>query len=279
MDLCAAATTAILSGMVRAFSTLGCPDIDVRTAMAIAERYNIEGLELRALGETVNLPAYFTSEYGTPESFAAAVRGRAVRIIALATSLHLADSRTSDREQFLMFVPWAEAAGIRWLRVFDGAAKLSDRSALAATIDAIEWWRDVRASGGFKVDIMIETHDRLFTAAKINRLVAAAPNTAILWDTHHTWKQGGEDPVATWRAIRESVVHIHVKDSVAVPAATHPYKYVLPGAGEFPMPSLRQALEADKFEGGISLEWEKLWHRDLPSVDEALRVAAERARW
>jgi sugar phosphate isomerase/epimerase len=265
--------------MVRAFSTLGCPEADLRTALALAERYNVEAIELRSLGDTVNLPNYLASEYGTPESFAQHMREQKVRVVSLDTSLHLADAKTSERDQFLAFVPWAEAAEIKWLRVFDGAPKGHDRPAIHAALDTVRWWRDVRNDNGYKVDIMVETHNQLLTAHAIADFVAAAPKTAILWDAHHTWKQGQEDPVATWRAIAPHVVHVHVKDSVPIPTAKHPYKYVLPGEGDFPMAKLRAALEADRFTGPVSLEWEKLWHPELPSLDEALQAAVEKKWW
>jgi sugar phosphate isomerase/epimerase len=206
-------------------------------------------------------------------------RGPNGRPPPLDTSLHLADAKPADREQFLAFVPWAEAAGIRWLRVFDGGAKSSDRAAVAAAAEVMRWWRDLRSDNGYSVDMMVETHNRFLTSGVINRFVSAAPGAAILWDAHHTWKQGNENPAATWRAIGAHVVHIHVKDSTPVPTPTHPFKYVLPGDGEFPMRQLRSALDRDKFAGAVTLEWEKLWHPELPSIEEALRVAAERDWW
>lgn len=132
---------------------------------------------------------------------------------------------------------------------------------------------------GWKADVMVETHDSLFTAAAIGRFLAEAPGTAILWDSHHPWKRGGEDSVATWRAIRGSVVHVHVKDSVSVASAKHPFTYAKPGKGEFPMAPLVTALRADRFAGPVSLEWEKMWHPDLGPLDEALTAARTNAWW
>jgi sugar phosphate isomerase/epimerase len=82
----------------------------------------------------------------------------------------------------------------------------------------------------------------------------------------------------TWPAIRDLVVHVHVKDSIAVPSAKHPWTYVLPGAGRFPIAPLLEALRADEFAGSVSLEWERMWHPYLPSLDEAL-TAATKNRW
>jgi sugar phosphate isomerase/epimerase len=63
---------------------------------------------------------------------------------------------------------------------------------------------------------MAETHDCLTATAAIKTLQAnLGEPLAILWDTHHTWKKGGEDPAATWPEIKADVVHVHVKDSIS----------------------------------------------------------------
>ena len=127
---------------------------------------------------------------------------------------------------------------------------------------------------------MIETHDVLLDAEKINRFVAAMPDRSVrlLWDAHHTWRKGVEHPSVTWPAVKPHVVHVHVKDSVGGPGGPLRFQYVLPGAGEFPMKLLRTTLAAE-FTGTVSLEWEKLWHPELAPLDDALRSAAERHWW
>jgi sugar phosphate isomerase/epimerase len=72
---------------------------------------------------------------------------------------------------------------------------------------------------------------------------------------------------------------VHVKDSISVPSARHPFTYVLPGDGEFPMAPLLAALRADSFAGPLSLEWEKMWHPYLAPLDDALAIAAARGWW
>jgi len=175
-------------------------------------------------------------------------------------------------------VPWAEALGVTWLRVFDGG-RLADSAELAEAVATLDWWQNLRRQHGWKAQVMIETHDSLFTAAAIGRLLQARPDAAILWDSHHTWRKGSEDPLKTWTAIRAHVAHIHVKDSINVPSAKHPFTYVLPGDGGFPIAPLLAALKADAYAGLVSFEWEKMWHPYLPPLDQALRVATERAWW
>jgi len=263
---------------VRCFSSLGCPELSLEGALALATKHRVPQVELRALEGSVDLPAYFSARFGTPARLAAHVAASGVRIVAFDASLRLVGGTEADRTQLAALAPWAEALGVRWLRVFDGG-KAMTADELTAAAPTLQWWRELRAARGWWVDLMVETHDSLLTAAAIARFQAAAPDTAILWDAHHTWRKGGEDPVATWWAIRSSVVHVHVKDSVGVPSARHPFTYVLPGDGEFPAAPLFEALRSDGFDGPVSLEWEKYWHPYLPSLDAALTVAAARRWW
>jgi sugar phosphate isomerase/epimerase len=263
--------------IVRAYSTLGCPESTLEEALARAHRHGLGGVELRALGGTLDLPAHLAREFGTPAALADRRAGAPARVVALDTSLRLIGGTAADRAKFLEYLPWAEALGAAWLRVFDGG-----RTAAAAEIReaaaTMRWWRQERVARGWRADVMVETHDALSTSAGIRRFLAAVPGAGILWDTHHTWRKAGEDPAATWRAIGPSVVHLHVKDSIGAPGPRLPYTYVLPGEGEFPMAALLGAVRGH-FTGVMSLEWEKHWHPELPELDSALAAASARQWW
>lgn len=262
----------------RAISSLGCPGATLEETLALAARHGLAGVELRALGGSLDLPAYFEQTFSAPAALAEKLRGAPVRVVALDTSFQLIGGAAADRAALLRFAPWAEALGGVRLRVFDGGKTGADDE-LARAAENARWWRTLRRERGWRTDLMVETHDTLTDAGAIRRFWTAAPDCAILWDTHHTWRKGGEDPLATWAAIKSGVVHVHVKDSVNRPSARHPYTYVPPGEGEFPAATLLAALQADGFAGPVCLEWEKLWHPYLPELDAALAVAARRNWW
>ncbi len=264
--------------LLRCFSTLGCPELSLDETLALAAKHELAAVELRALGGTVDLAEHFAAEFGAPTALAERLEGQPVRIVALDTSLHLTDATDTVRATLALLAPWADALGVKWLRVFD-SDRAVDAHELDEVAETIRCWRKLRRQNRWRADVMIETHDSLVTAEAIQRFLAAVPRTAILWDSHHTWKKGGEDPIVTWQAIRNDVVHIHVKDSVSVATGRHPFTYVNPGAGEFPMAPLRAALRASRFAGPVSLEWEKLWHPHLGPLDEALAAARRHAWW
>jgi sugar phosphate isomerase/epimerase len=264
--------------LLRCCSSLGCPEYSLDETLALAGKHGLPAIELRALGGTTDLPEYFRAEFGTPAELADRLSRATARIVAFNASLRLMGATGAEREQLVALAAWADALGVRWLRVFDGGKNL-DAAELAGARETVRWWQTLRSERSWQTDIMVETHDSLFTAAAVESFLTALPGTALLWDAHHTWRKGGEDPVATWRAIRRSVVHVHVKDSIGVPSARHPFTYVLPGDGGFPIRPLLAALDADHFAGPVSLEWEKRWHPYLPSLDEALTTAEQRGWW
>jgi sugar phosphate isomerase/epimerase len=264
------------TGSGRAFSSLGCPELDLPAMLALARAHGIAGIELRTVAGQMDLPAYFEQTYGTPARLASLLSTAPARVLALSTSFKLAEPAEAERAQLLAHVAWAEAAGIPWLRVFDGG-RASDDATLQAAAETWRWWRQRRERECWRVDLLIETHDSLVDEAALRSFLVRAPGAVLLWDAHNTWRKTGEDPATLWPAIRRRVAHIHVKDSISRPSARHPFTFVLPGAGEFPMAPLRHVLAGD-YDGLLSLEWERQWHPYLPPLAEAL-VHAGRTGW
>jgi sugar phosphate isomerase/epimerase len=263
----------------RAFSTLGCVGFSLADSLRLAARHHMDAIELRGIGGSLDLPGQLEKTFGTPEAFAAEAGSNPIRICSLDTSLRLIGNTAADRNDFLRHLPWAEALGVPRLRVFDGGTQLDDAQ-LGQALDTLSWWNDLRQSNGWHADVMVETHDAFTRTPAILRFLARAPaNTGVLWDTHHTWRLGGEEIAGTWQAIRSHVVHIHVKDSVSRPPDDRAYTHVPPGQGEFAMSTLRGLLARDGYTGAVSLEWERHWHPALATLEDALTSATARQWW
>ncbi|MET0263923.1 MAG: TIM barrel protein, partial [Rariglobus sp.] len=259
---------------------LGCVELTLDEIFALASRHQIDAVELRGVGGSLDVPDWLAKTYGSPEAFADHARRSPIRIAALDTSFRLIDNTPADREALLQFIPWAEALGIPRLRVFDGGGKTLPPEDLQRALDTLAWWNDLRRQKGLSTDLMIETHDALITTPAMLSFLAAAPaGTGLLWDSHHTWKQGGELPTDTWQAIQKHVVHIHVKDSASIPSGRNAYTYKPPGQGEFPIAPLIAALQQSAYKGPVSLEWERHWHPTIAPLEEALASATDHRWW
>jgi sugar phosphate isomerase/epimerase len=174
---------------------------------------------------------------------------------------------------------WADAADIPYIRVFDGQAD-STVDGVAEISRALDAWDEWKMAHGVQCDLLVETHDFLADARNVAALAQLRRGRLnLLWDTCHSWRLSGRSPLDDWADLKPFVKHIHIKDAIQDPSAKNGVQYVLPGAGELPVLELFDRLQADGFSGPVSLEWEKLWHPDLPSLAEALAVGQTRGWW
>jgi len=109
----------------RALSTLGCPALSLDEALALAERHGINAVELRTLEGTMDIPALFARNGEEAIRRVQRLHGT-VQVLALSISFKLVRPSETECAALLSYVPWAEALGVPWLRVFDGG-EVSDR--------------------------------------------------------------------------------------------------------------------------------------------------------
>ncbi len=261
------------------FSSLGCAEFTVEAMLSLAQEFQIEQIEWRAIENEMNLPAYFARRYPDLSEVRKKCEAAGVQISCLNSSFKWVGPTDEARNEFHAFASLAEALGVPYVRVFGGGtwgAPLSEETVASAT-EEYRRWEVERERRGWKVQALIETHDA-FSASKpilqlMERLEKEIP---VLWDTHHTWKLGGESPRETWKQLGTCIVHAHIKESISKPSARHPFTYVLPGAGEFPATELYSVLEENHFSGTLSLEWERQWHPYLSDLKSALTEARKR---
>src|SRR5690606_31589052 len=112
-----------------------------------------------------DIPAKLQEVYGEPEAFAAALSKHRPTIVALNTSFSLLKHSPEAKVALIDHVRWADAAGIRWLRAFDGKSDLPLDEAVEAAAAVIDWWKTEQQKGGWRADLIMETHDTFSTAA------------------------------------------------------------------------------------------------------------------
>jgi phosphoglycerate dehydrogenase-like enzyme/sugar phosphate isomerase/epimerase len=247
------------------FSTLGDPGLSYEDARRLAEEFGLQFIELRGLEGTLDLPAYFRA-HPLP------ARNPGVTITGLGTSFHLEDGSPAAFEECLAFAELADRMGVPFIRIF--AAADNKRPAPAQmTRDAamVQRLRAELQARGLAVELLLETHGGYsFSSVCVELNRQLEQPLAILWDSHHTWKIGGETLEESWKLLGPQVRHVHYKDSVRDAADPAKYHYVLPGAGEFPTTDLLDLLRRENYRAGVSLEWEKKWHPEIPPLREAL---------
>ncbi len=254
-------------------STLGCPDLTLEAVCQLAASRDMHALEIRSLAGRMDLPAYLDEVHRTPEAVQKILRAHKQEIITLNSSFTLISAAEKDRNELLEFARWAEALNVPYIRIFGGGKITEPLSAddLKGIVENLNWWYKTRREKGWTTQIAIETHSGFSSASRCLLLQEAVQQPLdIVWDTHHTWKLGGESPRQSWDQFSRMIRLVQIKDSISVPSGNHPYTYVLPGAGEFPAQEVFALLKESHYQGFISLEWERQWYPSLPPLEQAM---------
>jgi sugar phosphate isomerase/epimerase len=264
----------------RCFSTLGCVDLALPEICALAAEFQVQGLELRGIGGRMDMPEHCAEQGLGPATIEKLCKRSRVQLVAAGSSAKLTSASDTDRAELLDLGAWADRLNIPYVRVFGGGTwgKPLRESEYAHAVELLNWWRTEKAALDWRVELLLETHDAFSGSApclELNRRLEQPLN--LIWDSHHTWRVGGEAPGATWQRLGKFVRHVQVKDSVDRPSSRHPYTYVLPGDGQAPLADIMAELRRAGFDGFISLEWERHWHPYLPPLREALARLQERA--
>lgn len=258
--------------MKLAFSTLGCPDWDLEDVIAGAHKYGYDGIELRALGGSLDLPG--CGEFAA-ERIAATreyLKREDIEICCVDTSCTFhsvaADERAVQVSAALVHAELAAKLGAPLIRVFPdkiqpGAQREQTRDWIAACL------REIAERMPVDVDVALETHGDFARAEAAVEIVELAdhPKIKLIWDVANSVAAG--DTIARAAAVVEPhLAHIHLRDAKPVAGSEH-WLPVLAGCGRV---SFAEALAASKglnYDGYVSFEWEKYWHPEIEEPDVA----------
>jgi sugar phosphate isomerase/epimerase len=267
------------------FSTLGCPTWPWPKILDFAAEHQFSSIELR--GILTNMDLTKVPELA-PEHLAEAKRqlaahGLVVSDLGASAQMHDMDpmKHAAQLDEARRFIDLAQALGAPYVRVFGNEyVKDVPRDAMLAHIaGSLHELGDYAKGKG--VTVLIESHgDFTESPALLDILQRAdSPNVALLWDAHHTYVSGKEQPEDTVAKLGPYIRHTHLKDSVAV---GNDRRYVLTGTGDVPVKRQIAALAKIGYRGAYSFEWEKRWHAEIEEPEVAFaqyaKVAAEYLR-
>lgn len=259
------------------FSTLGCPDLTLAETVALANRFGLDAIEIRALSGSVDIVERLRcfQQQHSSDFFRLKATGT---ITMLDTSFSLLTATAADEQQLFSSAMLADVWGIPTCRIFGGFKYSENPSPILIRRAAASWKVLTRTmtDNGIACSLVLETHDGFSSAVNCQMLFDALGYAMpILWDVHHTWRYGREELAATYRLLADKIVHIHVKDSIITQKGQ--IASVLPGLGDVPIVPLLDILRSERFSHPVSLEWERLWEPELPPLEDAL--FALKSRW
>jgi sugar phosphate isomerase/epimerase len=255
-----------------AFSTLGCPAWSWKTILEQADRLGYAALELRGVAGEMDLtkvPELSGSALAATKKDLAAL-GLVVSDLGASARMHEKDpaARQAQFDEGRRFIDLAHAMQVKYVRMFgdkvpEGEAR---EDVIRRVVDGFRQMAAHAEAAG--VTVLMESHGD-FTTSKdlvaIERGVGAK-GFAILWDAHHTFVAGQEQPADTYAAIGPFVRHTHLKDSKAAGADR---RYVLTGTGEVPVKAQVAVLAKAGYTGYYCYEWEKKWHPEIEEPEVA----------
>jgi sugar phosphate isomerase/epimerase len=254
-----------------AFSTLGCPRWSWSRIITEADRLGYAAIELRGVAEEMDLPKVpelSGSRLAATKNDLSAL-GIVISDLGASAAMHQTGvAREKALDEGRRFIDLAHAMGVKYVRMF-GDKIPPDEPRDAVMRRVIEGFQQMAAHAKpAGVTVLMESHGD-FTHSKdiaAVRVGAASDAFAVLWDAHHTYVAGHEQPADTFATLGPWIRHTHLKDSI--PAGTD-RRYVLTGAGEVPVKTQVEVLASAGYKGYFGFEWEKRWHPEIEEPDVA----------
>ena len=255
-----------------AFSTLGCPKWEWKKILAVAAENGYSGIELRGLQGQMDLtkrPEFIGAQLASSIKDLDALN---LKISDLGASARMHEShpqkRTAAFDEVKRFVELASKLKSPYIRVFGD--KVEPGQTREATIERIiaamrELGEQAKGSG---VSILLESHGDFTDSKSLLQILKGCemPTTGLLWDAHHTFAFGREQPGDTFKVLKKYVRHTHLKDSRPSGSGV---QYVLTGNGTVPIRDTVRVLAQGGYRGYYGFEWEKAWHPELEEPEIA----------
>lgn len=254
-----------------AFSTLGCPKWPWPQILNFAASNGYSAIELRGILGDLDLPK---RPELVPDHLAQAKENLAAHNLKISdlgssSELHLADpaklaESIADAKRF---IDLAQQLGAPYVRVFGNKLEGNRDEVIHRVARGMHELAVYAAPKN--VSVIIESHGDFVTSPLLKQVLTEAnhSNAALLWDAHHTFVDGNEEPEFTVGELGPWIKHTHLKDSILVNGERH---YVLTGKGNVPIKRQMQALAGIGYKGYYCFEWEKLWHPDIAEPEVAL---------
>jgi sugar phosphate isomerase/epimerase len=253
-----------------AFSTLGCPTWEWKKVLEFAQANGYAAIELRGVKGNLDLPACpeFAPDRIAQSKKEVADHGLKISDLGASAEMHPADpeKRAKQLADARRFIDLASALEVSYVRVFGNKLEGSREEVIARVVDGLHQLGEYAAPKG--VTVIIESHGDFVQSPLLKEVLTRANSkgVALLWDAHHTYVDGHEEPEHTVAELGPWIRHTHLKDSVP---DGKDRKYVLTGTGDVPVERQVKALRKIGYKGYYCFEWEKMWHPDIQEPEVA----------
>lgn len=263
------------------FSTLGCPKWPWSRILEQAAQMGYAAIELRGIEMQMDLPRLPEFTGSRLQDSIKDLDALELKVSDLGASARMHESdpkvRAAQLDEGRRFVDLAHQLRAPYVRVFGDKIPAGEPKAdvTSRVVEGLRTLGDHAKGSG--VGIIIESHGDFTDSPTLLDLLkrAAMDNVALLWDAHHTFVAGKEQPGTTFAALGSYVRHTHLKDSRPEGSDVH---YVLTGSGTVPVREIVRILAKSGYTGYYGFEWEKGWHPDIEEPEVAFPHFAKTIR-
>ncbi len=267
--------------MKLSFTTLGCPNWTLQEIVKNASQMGFDGIEFRGIRDEMDisrLPEFNEELEKTKKLFSdynVAVSG-----ISISASYAVVDPKEKERhfEETRRNLKLAAKLDTHVIRVFGGYVPkgYTVEKMVPVLVENLREMADEAEDYG--VTLALETHDDWADSTIVSRVMKMVnhPHVGVLWDMHHPFRFNNERPEETYAKLSPYIVDVHVKDSIV--DENGKTRYVLPGEGDVPLRKMLEMLIDGGYEGYVTFEWEKRWHRELAEPEIAFPKFVEKMR-
>lgn len=239
-----------------AFSTIGCPEWTFDEIFAVANDLNYDGVEIRGIGRELYAPNIKQLTDGRLTDKLAKT-GLKVCCLTSGATFAMHDKKDVSLAEAKAYIDLAQEIGVPYVRImstdkpyYDGGdVKLCEK--LFSEI--------VRYAENTSVTPLMETNG-LFVDTALLKSFLLTTGGGALWDIHHPFRFNGEKVEDSFENVKDFVRHVHVKDSVVQNGKT---AYRIVGYGDVPIKEAVGLLRDNGFDGYLTMEWVKRWHKEL----------------
>lgn len=257
------------------FSTLGCAGLCLAESARLGKTHGMSGIEMRGIaGETDarKIPD-LAAEHAADSRALLDEVGIVPVVLGTSCKFHDPGKRCAALDEGVASAKAAAGLGIPFIRVFGNDAK---PDAATATRSVIEGIGELCAAAG-DVIVLLEVHGDFNRSEALMPVIGALDrggvrNFGLIWDVAHSDRAYGSEWQRFYNDIAPWVRHVHIKDHVRIAAGsgTRSFRLTMPGDGEIPIRDIVRRLALDGYSGYFSLEWERMWHPELPPIEDAL---------
>jgi sugar phosphate isomerase/epimerase len=238
--------------------------------LEFAQANGFAAIELRGLMGNMDLPASPEFAAGRIAQSKREVAEHGLKISDLGASSQMHVAEPAERAKQLVdarrFIDLASELEAPYVRVFGNEIRAPREEVIERVAEGLHQLGEYAVPKG--VTVLIESHGDFVEWPLLKDVLkrAGSKHVALLWDAHHTFVDGHEQPEKTVAELGPWIRHTHLKDSVPDGKGR---KYVLTGTGEVPVERQVQTLRKIGYKGYYCFEWEKMWHPDLQEPDVA----------